>query len=336
MKIADNYPLLSHNTFHIDVKAHQFIEYDTIEELQHLFSHKDLLTYPILHIGEGSNLLFTKDYEGTVLHSAIHYIQIIREDEEYVEIKAGSGVLWDDFVQYCIQHNWQGAENLSLIPGEVGASAIQNIGAYGVEVKDLITEVEALDTSLQTMKIFKNADCNYAYRSSIFKQELKGKYIVTGVTFRLRKKPLFNLSYGLLNEETQKLGDVCLANIRKAVIAIRESKLPNPAVLGNAGSFFMNPVIEYDFFNRLQKEHPEMPHYLLPDNKVKIPAGWLIEQCGWKGKQLGRVAVHEKQALVIVNTGNATGLEILDFSQQIVTTVKEKFGITIVPEVAII
>lgn len=336
MKTFNNHSLLPYNTFHVDVRATRFIEYDTVEELQEILSHNDLLIPPVLHIGGGSNLLFTKDYDGTVLHSAIRYLQPIREDEEFVEIKVGSGVVWDDFVVHCIRNNRQGAENLSIIPGEVGASAVQNIGAYGVEAKDLITEVETIEIASQLIKIFKNEDCGYAYRNSIFKQALKGKYIITAVTFRLRKKPQFNLSYGLLKEETQKSGSVNLTTIRNAVISIRESKLPDPAIVGNAGSFFMNPVIELDLFEQLQKTYPNMPHYLLSENKVKIPAGWLIEQCGWKGRQIGNVAVYDKQALVIVNKGNATGKEIVRFAQLIQASVKEKFGITISPEVLIL
>lgn len=336
MKKYANYSLLSHNTFHFDVKATRFIEYDNVTELQNILVDKSLIVGALLHIGEGSNLLFTKDYEGTILHSSIKYYQVLSESSEYIDLRVGAGVNWDDFVRYCVENEWQGVENLSLIPGEVGASAVQNIGAYGVEVKDVIQQVETVEISTGDVRVFDNSACQYAYRQSIFKNELKGKYIITGVVFRLKKTPSFNLSYGLLAQEVAKSGDVNLQNIRNAVIAIRENKLPNPNIIGNAGSFFMNPIIESTHYQILKKKHEDIPCYQLSEDKVKVPAGWLIEKCGWKGKRVGNVGVYDKQALVLVNYGNASGSEVVKLSEQIIKSVYENFGITLFPEVNIL
>lgn len=336
MKIVENYSLLNYNTFGIDVKARRFIEYSDLDELAQILSNSELFKEQVFHIGGGSNLLFTKDFDGTILHSAVKYIDVENETDEYVDVKVGSGVVWDDFVVYCIERDWRGTENLSVIPGEIGASAVQNIGAYGVEVKDLIQKVCFVDLVDGKEHVFENADCKYSYRNSIFKQELKNKTIVTSVSFRLYKHIPFNLNYGALKDETLKSGEVNAANVRKAVITIRENKLPDPAVIGNAGSFFVNPVIRGKQFQRLSKIYPDMPHYLQANDLVKVPAGWLIEQCGWKGKQIGNVAVYDKQALVLVNKGGATGEEVLHFSEAIRQSVKERFDIHIYPEVNIL
>jgi len=287
----------------------------------------------ILHIGSGSNLLFLKDFEGVVLHSAIKDITGTREDVDSAYLEVGSGVVWDDLVAYCVLNGLGGIENLSLIPGEVGASAVQNIGAYGVEVQDIILEVNAVEIETATVRTFSNEECHYGYRSSIFKNELKGKYIITSVLFRLDKKPKFKLNYQHLEEEVLKCGEVNLQTIRQTIIAVRESKLPDPKVLGNAGSFFMNPIIAKTLFVSLQEKYPNIPHYVVSETEEKVPAGWLIDQCGWKGKQIGRAGVHDKQALVLVNLGGATGAEIVHLAEQIQSSVKETFGIELRPEV---
>lgn len=334
IKEYTNHSLFPYNTFGMNVQATHFVEYDSADELSSFLQKPQHLLLPYLHIGGGSNLLFTTDYPGTILHSAIKGFDIIKEDNNWVEVRAGAGEIWDDFVTYAIENNWYGTENLSLIPGEVGASAVQNIGAYGVEVKDLITQVETIEISTGNRRIFTNNECNYAYRSSIFKQELKGKYIVTHVTYRLSKKPTFKLDYGNIRTELEKEGcSLTLASLRKIIVRIREAKLPDPKVLGNAGSFFMNPIIPLQQFNELIRKYPDMPHYPAGEGLVKVPAGWMIDQCGWKGKRIGRAAVHDKQALVLINTGGATSEEIIILANEIVRSVKNQFGIEIHPEV---
>ncbi|WP_455667208.1 UDP-N-acetylmuramate dehydrogenase [Phocaeicola sp.] len=334
MKEIKNYPLLSHNTFGMDVKASVFVEYDSVAELKTILSDNNYLSGQWLHIGGGSNLLFTADYAGTVLHSAIRGYEVVDEDDREVKVRVGAGEVWDDFVAYAVGNGWYGAENLSLIPGEVGASAVQNIGAYGAEAKDLIVKVETLAVETGTERVFSNEECRYAYRESIFKKELRGKYIVTYVTYRLSKQPVFNLEYGNVQGELAKRGcDVTLENVRNTIIAVREVKLPDPKVQGNAGSFFMNPMVPRTRFEALQQQYPDMPHYDVDGDRVKIPAAWMIDRCGWKGKQVGRAGVHTKQALVLVNCGGATGDEVISLARQIQESVQQKFGISISPEV---
>ena len=268
------------------------------------------------------------------MHSGIRGMETVDETDDSVEIRVGAGEVWDDFVACAVAHGWYGAENLSLIPGEVGASAVQNIGAYGVEVKDLIVDVETIEVATGQKRRFTNAECRYAYRSSIFKHELKGQYIVTYVTYRLGKRPVFHLDYGNIRAELERRGcGVTLESVREVVIAIRESKLPDPKVLGNAGSFFMNPIVPRARFESLLAEYPDMPHYPVDEDRVKIPAGWMIDRCGWKGKAIGRAAVHDKQALVLVNLGGATGEEVMHLAAEVVRSVRETFGIDIHPEV---
>lgn len=333
MKIIQNASLLQYNTFGINARADYFIEYDSATDLQAVLESEIVKSNRILHIGLGSNLLFLKDFDGVVLHSAIHSVEKIREDSDYIYLEIGSSVNWDDFVAYCVENCWGGVENLSLIPGEVGASAVQNIGAYGVEVQDVIEEVTAVEIETARIRKFSNAQCRYGYRESIFKNVLKGKYIITSVVFRLNKKPVFKLNYQHLEEEVLKNGAVDLQNIRRTIIGIRESKLPDPKLYGNAGSFFMNPVVSKQRFLDLQTRYPHIPHYYVSETEEKIPAAWLIDQCGWKGKQIGRAAVHDKQALVLVNRGGATGAEIAFLAEQIQVSVKEKFGVELKPEV---
>jgi UDP-N-acetylmuramate dehydrogenase len=333
MEINQHTSLLPYNTFRIDVKADFFIEYNSASDLQAVLRSETVKGNSILHIGAGSNLLFLADYKGVILHSKIKSITKAGEDSTSVFIEVGSGVNWDDFVGYCVENDWGGVENLSLIPGEAGASAVQNIGAYGVEVQEVIVEVNAVEVETAGLRTFSNDECRYGYRDSVFKKELKGRYIITSIVFRLEKNPVFRLHYQHLEEAVLKTGTINLQNIRKTIIQIRESKLPDPSITGNAGSFFMNPVISKEHFNSLQVLYPQMPHYLDPAQKEKIPAAWLIDQCGWKGKHIGNAGVHDKQALVLVNLGGATGAEIAFLANQIQLSVKEKFGIELTPEV---
>lgn len=333
MVIKENVSLLSYNTFGIDVKTDFLIEYDSASDLQAVLRSDIVRENRTLHIGGGSNLLFLNDFKGVILHSAIHSIEKVQEDNDFVFLEVGSSVNWDNFVEYCVLHGLGGVENLSLIPGEVGSSAVQNIGAYGVEVRELIVEVTAVNIETAEFKIFSNNDCHYSYRDSIFKNELKGKYIITSVQFRLDKTPKFRLDYQSLEKEVMNNGEVNLQNIRNTIISIRETKLPDPKVSGNAGSFFMNPIVTKENFHDLMEKYPTMPHYFVSETDEKLPAGWLIEQCGWKGKHIGNAGVHDKQALVLVNLGGATGAEIVHLAEQIQQSVQEKFGIELKPEV---
>lgn len=330
-----DYSLLAHNTFGIDVKAATFIEYTSTEELYSIIEKGELTARPFLHIGGGSNLLFLEDFAGTVLHSAIHGIEVMEEKAEEVVVRCGAGVVWDDFVAHCVAREWYGAENLSIIPGEVGAAAIQNIGAYGVEVKDFIVSVEAMDALTGEVRIFSNEECRYAYRNSVFKHELRGKYFITHVVFRLSKRPVFHLSYGEVQREltARTNGNYTIADVRNLIIELRRSKLPEPKEWGNAGSFFMNPIISIEQYEALKKEYPTLPSYPVNETAVKVPAGWLIEQSGWKGKALGRAGVYERQALVLINLGGATGHDVMALAQQIMADVQAQFGISIHPEV---
>ncbi|WP_337380219.1 UDP-N-acetylmuramate dehydrogenase [Phocaeicola coprophilus] len=334
MKELYNCSLLPYNTFGMDVKASRFVEYASVEELRGLWNAEREAVARALHIGGGSNLLFASDYEGLILHSAIKGYTVVKETEEEVEVRVGAGEVWDDFVAYTVANGWYGAENLSLIPGEVGASAVQNIGAYGVEAKDLIVSVDTFGLETGEERRFMREECRYAYRESVFKQKLKGKYAVTFVTYRLKKHPVFHLEYGNIRAELEKQGClVDLENVRRIIIAIRQAKLPDPKVLGNAGSFFMNPIVPKMQFEALLAQYPDMPHYPVDDAHVKIPAGWMIDRCGWKGKRVGHAGVHEKQALVLVNCGGATGKEVMHLAEEIVASVRERFGVTIRPEV---
>ena len=322
------------NTFGIDVTAARFLEYGSEDELRELIAAGHVVA-PWLHIGGGSNLLFIKDYEGTVLHSRIGGLEVTSEDEEHVWVRVGAGVVWDDFVAWCVKRHWYGAENLSLIPGEVGASAVQNIGAYGVEVKDLITSVETINMAREK-RIYGVDECGYSYRKSLFKQPEMKAVFVTYVNFCLSKREHYTLDYGTIRQELEKYPVLNLETLRRVIIDIRQSKLPDPKVMGNAGSFFMNPIVPKEKLEALQQEYPRIPYYELAEDRVKIPAGWMIDQCGWKGKALGPAAVHDKQALVLVNLGGAKGSDILALSDAVRASVHEKFGIDIHPEVNLI
>ena len=333
MRIEQNYPLLKHNTFGLDVKTKYFVEYESEEDLQKLLRDEFFFSQSFWHIGQGSNLLFIGDFDGIIVHSAIQGIEKIKEDEHSVWLKAGAGNDWDSLVAYCVENGWGGLENLSLIPGEVGASAVQNIGAYGAEVSERIEEVHAYSLETGEKRIFSNVECDYSYRNSFFKKpENKGKYYVVHVVFKLSKQPEFRLDYGNIREQLAgKL--VTLQTVREAVIAIRKSKLPDPKNTGNAGSFFVNPYISMELFLLLKKQYPDIPHYPVNETSVKIPAAWLIERCGLKGKTAGGAAVHEKQPLVIINQNKATGQEIASLAEDIKKTVKEKFNVELQPEV---
>lgn len=332
MRIEENYSLEKHNTFHLPVKSRWFMEYGNEEELERVLKDEYFQECLSLHIGGGSNLLFLNDYNGIILHSAIKGITVTRETDEHVFVRVGAAEQWDDVVACAVSKGWGGIENLSLIPGEAGAAAIQNIGAYGVEIKDVLYNVETYHQFTFEKRIFTNEACIYGYRSSFFKNEQNDPHIVTYITLCLDKQPKFSVNYKGLSEELTG-SELTLAAVRDAVIAIRRRKLPDPEELGNAGSFFMNPVIPAEQFNKLKAQYPEMSSYPAGEGMVKVPAGWLIEQCGFKGKSHGPVGVYEKQALVLVNLGDARGDEIAMVAESIRVAVKDRFGIEIMPEV---
>ena len=333
MRIIENYPLLKHNTFRLDVKTRWFVEYESEEDLQKLLRDGQILSQASMHIGQGSNLLFLGDYKGLILHSGIKGIERVKEDGDQVWLKVGAAENWDAFVAYCVEKGWGGIENLSLIPGEVGASAFQNIGAYGVEVSDCIAEVHCYCSTTGEKRIFTKEECNYSYRHSFFKEKNnRGLYFITHVVYRLSKKPEYQLDYGDVKNRLEGK-ELNLQTVREAIISIRRDKLPDPDVEGNAGSFFMNPCIGIAHYEGLKAHFPAMPHYPVDDKVVKIPAAWLIEQCGLKGKTVGGGAVSVKQPLVIVNQNRATGEEIALLAEAVRRAVQEKFGIELRPEV---
>ncbi len=334
MKDIANYSLLEHNTFGIDAACRRFIEYSSVAEAEETVASLTPQDAPLLLIGGGSNLLLTKNFCGTVLHSAIKGITSSVDGGDIL-VRCGSGEVWDDVVECCVCNGWYGAENLSLIPGEVGASAVQNIGAYGMEAKDIIYSVEVIEIATGKHHTFYNEDCCYSYRQSRFKKDWKDKYLITYVTYRLSTTFTPMLGYGNIREQLSKSGIVTptARQLRSAIIDIRNAKLPDPKVEGNAGSFFMNPVVSMEKFRELQALYPEMPHYQVDSCHEKIPAGWMIEQCGWKGKTLGRAGVHSKQALVLVNKGGATGNDIINLCNAVRKDVAERFGIDLHPEV---
>lgn len=338
MTIHENHSLKTLNTFGIDASARYYIQASSVDEFQEIISVATYKNTPKLILGGGSNLLFTKNFDGLVLKNNLKGISIVKETEDHYYVKAAAGEVWHQFVMYCVEHNFAGLENLSLIPGNVGASPMQNIGAYGVEIKDSFYELEALHIQDNTLHTFSNLDCKFGYRESVFKREYKNQFIIVSVTFKLLKKPVFNTSYGAIEKELQAMGVQVpsIQSISKAVCNIRSSKLPNPAEIGNAGSFFKNPEIGTDKLNSLKTQFPDLVSYDLPNGNAKLAAGWLIEQCGWKGKTIGDAGVHKLQALVLVNYKNATGAEILALSQQIMDSVQHKFGVELEREVNII
>ncbi len=329
MITAKNYSLLKHNTFGIDVKADFFIEYDTVEQLHAILSSDMVRNNRMLHIGAGSNLLFTGDFHGVVLHSAIRFCDVSESEGDEVIVRVGAGVVWDDFCGWMADRGLWGIENLSHIPGEVGASAVQNIGAYGVEACDAIHSVEALDVMTGEERIF----TDYGYRHSIFKTDLKDRYIVTAVSYKLTKSPRPRLEYAGLNALFSENEELTPMKIRTAIIGVRRDKLPEPSEIGSAGSFFKNPVIDSQKFNELHALYPSMPHYVLPNGEFKIPAAWFIDQCGLKGVEHGRAGVYAKQPLVLVNLGGASPDDITGLARMVQNSVRERFGVDIYPEV---
>jgi UDP-N-acetylmuramate dehydrogenase len=337
MKLFQNYPLQDVTTFHAKVFAKHYTVFSSVDFLKQFLSSPEVKSIPFIILGGGSNVLFTGDFNGVIIRNAIEGIEIIKEEEDNIYIKAGSGERWHDVVMYCVNRNYGGIENLSLIPGTVGAGPIQNIGAYGVELKDVLYEVEAINIHTLERRIFSNAECKFGYRESIFKREEKGNYIIVSVTFKLKKNPRVNASYGSLSKELEVMGIIqpTIKDVSNAVIKIRSSKLPDPDKIGNAGSFFKNPVIPNNQFEKIKERYPEVVSFPATDGHIKLAAGWLIEQCGWKGKRVGDAGVHKDQALVLVNYGDATGKEIYDLSTQIIDSVKEKFGVELEREVNI-
>jgi UDP-N-acetylmuramate dehydrogenase len=336
MTIFENISLKKYNTFGLDYFAAKMIHIKTENEAVDVLKGIVKLEEPLLIIGGGSNILFTGDFKGTIIYPGIKGIKIEEKSDDSVLVSAGAGLNWDEFVSWTVTNGFGGLENLSLIPGNVGSTPIQNIGAYGVEVKDVIESVRTIKTSDGSVRIFNKRECEFAYRDSFFKNKGKGKYLVTRVYYRLSLNPVLNLNYGSLNEEINKLGNVSLQNIRQGVINIRRSKLPDPEIIGNAGSFFKNPVVPDIIANDLKIKFPGMPVY---DDKIgfkKLAAGWLIDQCGWRGKRKGNAGVHEKQALVLINCGNATGIEIYNLSCDIKRSVRDKFRIELEREVEIV
>ena len=335
MKVQGRTSLKPYNTFGITAYASSFVNATSEAEV------RDALTQSknILILGGGSNVLFTKDFEGLVIRNSLKGIEVVDENDHHVTIKVASGENWHELVMYAISKDWGGIENLSLIPGTVGAAPMQNIGAYGVEAKEVLVSVDAIDRSTGALRSFSNEECRFGYRESVFKHDLKEKYFISSVTLSLtNKNHHLNVSYGAINDTLKKMNVThpTIRDVSDAVIAIRRSKLPDPNVIGNAGSFFKNPVIGIDHYNKLKKEHATIPGYISDNQEVKVPAGWLIEQCKLKGLRVGNVGVHEHQALVLVNYGEGSGKEILELSKRIQSTVKEFFGIELNAEVNII
>ncbi len=335
MHIHSNFELKPYNTFGIAASAEFFTRIQTIEQAQELVSDSNWKERIRLVLGGGSNILLTQNVQGLVVKNELKGIKVVEESTSTILVEAAAGETWHPFVQYCIAHDWAGLENLSLIPGCVGASPMQNIGAYGVELKDVFERLTALHIPTGAMHTFTKADCAFAYRESVFKRKFKGEYLICSVVFRLSKNPVFHTSYGAIATQLAQMGITSLSirAIADAVIAIRTSKLPDPAQIGNAGSFFKNPELSNEAFLAFQQNHPNAPAYPLPNGGAKVAAGWLIEQCGWKGKRIGDCGVHTQQALVLVNYGNATGAELLALSNNIINTVADKFGIQLEREV---
>ncbi|MEJ5993274.1 UDP-N-acetylmuramate dehydrogenase [Pedobacter sp. Du54] len=332
----ENISLKPYNTFSIDAKADGFVEIKKESDLKEVFGKINPKDQDILVLGGGSNVLFTKDFNGLVIKISIPGIHYVEVGDE-VCVTAGAGVVWNHLVMFCVKNGFAGLENLTLIPGTVGASPIQNIGAYGVELKDVFKSCEAFEIATGEIKTFTYADCNFGYRESVFKNELKGKYVITSVTFNLNKKAVIRTQYGAIANELEKrnIEHPSIADVSDVVAAIRVSKLPDPSTIGNAGSFFKNPVIEKEQFEALVAKFPDVVHYPTPDGKIKLAAGWLIEQCGFKGKVVGQTGTWKNQALVLVNHGYASGQEVYDFSEQIINSVYAKFDVALSREVNI-
>ncbi len=337
LNLLSDYSLKNLNTFGIDAKTKKFVEITSIEDLNDLRTANYFNEENRLVLGGGSNMLLLNDYNGIVVLNSIKGIEKIEEDNETFLIKSGAGEIWHEFVLHCISHNYAGLENLSLIPGSVGASPIQNIGAYGVEIKDHFEKLEAFNLKTGQVETFTKDECNFGYRESIFKRDLKGQYIITAVYYRLNKTPNFNTKYGAIENQLKEDGisELSIKAISDAVIKIRQSKLPDPKEIGNSGSFFKNPVVSNKLYESVKSSFPDVVAYPAP-NGMKLAAGWLIDQAGWKGYTRGNHGVHKKQALVLVNYGGATGAEIYKLSQDIIDSIKEKFGVELEREVNMI
>lgn len=335
MNIQENISLKPYNTFGLDVCASYFVEISTVEDLIKILQNPLYQDLPRLFLGGGSNLLLTKNYEGIVIKIKLDGIEIVQEDSSSIVLKVGAGVIWHTFVLHCIANNWAGVENMSLIPGTVGAAPMQNIGAYGVEIKDVFYQLEALNLSTFKIETFELEACKFGYRESVFKHAQKGQYVITSVSLILQKKPTFKIAYGDIQRTLTAMNvpTLSIKAISDAVISIRKSKLPDPAEIGNSGSFFKNPEISIHHYTHLKERFEDIPSYPINDTTVKVPAGWLIEQAGWKGFREGNIGVHTRQALVLVNYGGGNGNEIKNLAYKIQASVKEKFGIELSPEV---
>ena len=333
-----NFSLRDFNTMQVEVKSGYFIEINTLNDLKELLVSKNYQS-PLYILGGGSNVVFLKDFEGTILYINILGREVIRENDSHVWVKANAGENWHEFVIYTLQNDFGGLENLSLIPGKVGASPMQNIGAYGVEIKDVFEELEAIEIATGKIKTFSHEECKFGYRESVFKNDLKGQYIITSVTFKLTKNNHeVKTSYGAIQSQLEEMGikKPSIQELSQAVIAIRESKLPNPKEIPNTGSFFKNPTILNEEYILLQRDFADIPGYPVEDGRTKVPAGWLIEKAGWKGFRNDKVGVHERQALVLINHSNGSGQDVYDLSEQILRDVLDKFGIELEREVNII
>lgn len=334
--VQKNVDLRPYNTLNISANAHKFASVESQKELKELLAGTD--SESVLVLGGGSNILFSDDFDGLVLRMAIKGKEIIKETDEHLWLQIGAGENWHQTVRYCVEHGWGGIENLSLIPGTVGAAPIQNIGAYGVELCQVFEWLEAVHIDTGDIKKFEKEDCQFGYRDSIFKNKLKGQYVIIEVVLKLSKYPEVNTSYGAITSELEERGinEPTILDISDVVIDIRNSKLPDPNKLGNAGSFFKNPIVDADFYQRIKESHPQVPGYSMGEHQVKVPAGWLIEEAGWKGKVVGNAGTYKQQALVIVNHGGASGEEILQLASKIQQSVKDQFDIALVPEVNIV
>ena len=335
MNIQQNISLKPFNTFGLEASAQYFVEVSTVQDLKNILQNPDFKKLDKLFLGGGSNLLLTKDYEGLVVKIALKGIEKVFEDENRIHIQAGAGEIWHQFVMYCVENNYAGIENLSLIPGTVGAAPMQNIGAYGVEIKDVFQELQALNLETLEIETFNLTDCQFGYRESVFKHTLKGKYVITSVTFKLNKVPTFKIAYGDIQKTLAEMNvtELSIKAISDAVIAIRKSKLPDPAEIGNSGSFFKNPEIPLTQYQKLLIDFPTLPSYPINQTTVKVPAGWLIEQAGWKGFRDGQIGVHARQALVLVNYGGGNGNNIKALAEKVQQSIVDKFGIKLSPEV---
>ena len=338
MNIIENYPLLKLNTFGVDVKAKYFTSINTINELIELTKTNVFKDLELLILGGGSNILFTKDFDGLVILNNIKGKEIIDQNQQSIFLKIGAGENWHELVMYCVDNGWGGIENLSLIPGNTGTAPMQNIGAYGVEIKETFIELEALEISSGKIVKFNNSDCEFGYRESVFKNKMKNQYIILNITLELKKNPVLNINYGDVKAilESQNIKNPAIKEVSNAIISIRQSKLPDPKKIGNSGSFFKNPIVSLNQLELIKKKYPNVVNYEINENEFKIAAGWLIERAGWKGKKFNNYGVHEKQALVLVNYGLANGMEIFELSEKIILDIKDKFGITLEREVNII